>query len=135
MKALRLDRRHYAVACLIWGILLWVSASQPGSGQPQAIPGIDKVQHFFAYGIFAVLMAKATYRHHNWGSMVVILMSVILFAVCDERYQASIPGRSSSLGDVVADTIGAAVGLAAVWLWQLFNDFQKRNSSNESVIR
>jgi VanZ family protein len=44
----------------------------------------------------------------------VVLTAVIClaFAVMDEWYQASVPGRIAALGDVAADAAGIALGIA-----------------------
>jgi len=122
VQALTLDRRHFMGGFLVWVVVIFWSASQPGSGQPQAFTGLDKVQHFVAYGVLAFLLAKASYRHFSWNSMIVIVMAVILFGVCDELYQATIPNRDSSINDVIADGVGAVTGFLVAWIWQAHND-------------
>lgn len=106
-------------------MIIW-SASQPGSGEPQPFTGLDKIQHFVAYGILAFLLAKATYRRYSWSSLVVIVLAVILFGACDELYQATIPNRSSSINDVIADGLGALAGFLVAWAWQVYNDLKRK---------
>ena len=114
------------MAFLLWaGLIIW-SASQPGSGQPQAFTGLDKIQHIVAYGVLAFLLAKATYRRYSWSSLAIIVMAVILFGVCDELYQSTIPNRSSSIMDVMADGIGAVAGFFVAWMWQVYNDMKRK---------
>ena len=88
---------------------------------------MDKIQHFVAYGVLALLLAKATYDRFSWNSMVVIVMVVILLGVCDELYQATIPNRDSSIGDVIADGAGAVAGFLVAWMWQAYNDIKDNN--------
>jgi len=112
---------------LVWaGVIFWF-ASQPGNGQPQAFVGLDKIQHFVAYGVLAFLLAKASYHRFGCNSMVVIVVVVILFGVCDELYQATIPNRDSSISDVIADGIGAVAGFLVAWMWQIYNDIRDNN--------
>jgi len=126
VQLFKFDRRHFAIGFLIWaGVIFW-SASQPGSGQPQAFSGLDKIQHFVAYGVLAFLLAKATYRRYGWSSLVVIVMTVILLGVCDELYQSTIVNRSSSIADVIADGIGALAGFSVAWMWQVYNDRKRK---------
>ncbi|NOX26930.1 MAG: VanZ family protein [Gammaproteobacteria bacterium] len=126
MNILKLDRRHFAVGFLIWAGLIFWSASQPGSGQAQAFEGLDKIQHFFAYGVLAFLLAKSIYRHFGWNSLVIVVMTTILLGVCDELYQATIPNRSSSIADVIADSIGAIMGFLSAWMWQIYNNMKRK---------
>ncbi|MBL1433449.1 MAG: hypothetical protein COC09_06145 [Gammaproteobacteria bacterium] len=126
MQALRVDRRFFAVGFLVWAAIIFWSASQPGSGQPQAFTGLDKIQHFIAYGMLAFLLAKAMTSHFSWKSMLVIVMAVVLLGVCDELYQATIANRTSSISDVVADGVGAVAGFLAAWRWQLYKNMKRK---------
>jgi len=127
VQALTLDRRHFTIGFLFWAMAIFWSASQPGSGQPQVFAGLDKIQHFVAYGVLAFLLAKASYHRFGCNSMVVIVVVVILFGVWDELYQATIPNRDSSIGDVIADGIGAVAGFLVAWMWQIYNDIRDNN--------
>ena len=111
---------------LIWAVIIFWSASLPGSGQPQAFSGLDKIQHFFAYGVLSFFLAKAIYRHYSWGRLVVIVMAVVLLGVCDELYQATIANRNSSISDVMADTVGAIAGFLVAWMWQAYNNMKRK---------
>lgn len=131
MQVLRLKRLHYAVGFFLWLAVIFWSASQPGSGESQAISGLDKIQHFVAYGVLAFLLAKAIYRYYGWSSMVVIVLAVVLIGVCDELYQATIVNRTSSLFDVVADGVGAVAGFILAWVIQITT----RGKQSESITR
>ncbi len=126
MQILKLDRRHFVIGFLVWAGFIFWSASQPGSGQVQAFEGLDKIQHFFAYGVLAFLLAKSIYRCFGWNSLVIVVMTTILLGVCDELYQATIPNRSSSIADVIADGIGAIIGFLSAWMWQIYNNMKRK---------
>jgi VanZ family protein len=92
------------------------------SAQPYlAIPGTfeyrDKVAHMLEYGILGLLVWRAA--RHTWPAQkplnraILVLLAVSALGACDEKFQASIPGRESSIYDWLADTTGAL--LAQLW--------------------
>jgi hypothetical protein len=92
------------------------------SAQPYlAIPGTfeyrDKVAHLLEYGTLGLLVWRAA--RHTWPTQkplnraILVLLAVSALGACDEKFQASIPGRESSIYDWLADTTGAL--LAQLW--------------------
>lgn len=85
-------------------------------------PQADKVFHAMEYAVLGVLWFRVLLRvdFHN-PSVLVPVVSVLIclgYAVLDEFLQQYVPNRMSSMGDLVADGIGAclAVGIRqAVW--------------------
>jgi VanZ family protein len=74
----------------------------------------DKIAHFAAYALLGALVARAlagaawvgytlTTVWHAWSFST-------LYALTDELHQTFVPGRSSSLGDGLADSSGALLG-------------------------
>ncbi len=76
----------------------------------------DKMNHFFAYFVLAVLikLAITVQDKYPWlkkNASIKTLIIVSLYAVFDEIHQAFIPGRSCELLDWAADFLGAAAGI------------------------
>ena len=74
----------------------------------------DKVAHFAAYGLLGVLLTRA-FAGVAWAGYSVTAVrqawvTATLYALTDELHQAFVPGRTPSVGDVVADAGGAALG-------------------------
>ena len=102
-----------------WGpALAYMAAIYVVSGIPNLGPlpanASDKVAHFAAYGLLGLLLTRAfagaawagytiTAARHAW-------VTATLYALTDELHQAFVPGRTPSVGDVVADAGGAALG-------------------------
>lgn len=86
------------------------------------IPGIDKVYHVgaFAITVWAVGRLLAPRRRFPMGWVV---LAAITHAVVIEGVQgALLPHRSSDPEDVLADAVGAALGVLAWWIerrWRL----------------
>jgi VanZ family protein len=82
----------------------------PGEMRPHVL-GTDCAEHFVAYFIAGSLFA------FGYPNAKQLLSSGVLLAICAgslEFVQLWIPGRNSSVGDFVASTLGAWIGLLAV---------------------
>lgn len=79
------------------------------------IPRFDKLAHFSVYGLLATLTLKAlrNTRSAAWRTIV----AVSLFGLSDEWHQSFVPGRSSTVADWVADTLGAASAVSLYVGW------------------
>lgn len=93
------------------------------SSQPNPIPIVterlwDKSLHLIEYGGLAALLCRAlvgeglTWRRAA-GLAIVLTLA---YGSTDEWHQLFTPGRSSDLRDLIADTIGGALGTSAYML-------------------
>lgn len=78
----------------------------------------DKFAHFIAYGALALALAF-WFSLDAWqqkplktASLVVIITS--LYGISDELHQYFVPGRDSSVGDWLADSLGALTAVLIV---------------------
>ena len=94
--------------------LIFFLSSQSSFPVPKEIWNFDKVIHCVEYGVLAFLVARAVRpadRAALWPAAVAVWVA-ILYGVSDEFHQSFVPGRSSDVYDVVADSVGAALGAA-----------------------
>lgn len=77
-------------------------------------PPLDKLAHLAAFAVLAAAVdwawartARRTPRHRR---QLMVLALVGLFAAGDEWHQSFVPGRDASLGDWLADGLGAILG-------------------------
>lgn len=82
-------------------------------------PLTDKHWHALEYGGFAVLWARA-FAGGEWKGLsaracVAAVGSSLLYAVTDEWHQAYVPGRDSSVWDLLADAVGASAASAGLY--------------------
>lgn len=80
----------------------------------------DKDGHGLLYAGLAVVVLRAA-SGARWDGVTLRAVAVAaLFAsfygITDEFHQWFVPGRTADVNDWIADTIGAAVAVAAVWL-------------------
>lgn len=87
---------------------------------PANIPHLDKVAHFLEYGLLGFLGGRA-FRHSGpgflrkfWFGFAIIAGVAVGF--CDEWFQSTVPGRTRSSFDFLADVIGATFGQFALFV-------------------
>lgn len=87
----------------------------------------DCLLHFCAYGILGLCLvwgATDRLRRRLSGKAALLLIgTAMLYGLSDEWHQSFIPERTSSLGDWVADSLGAAVCILA---WPAYQWFRER---------
>ncbi|WP_190324459.1 VanZ family protein [Pseudomonas profundi] len=101
----------YATVAL--GLYLGMRPTPP----PVAFSGMAVLYH--AGGLFTctILSYLGHPRWHWWVRLV--LMSAVGLAV--EMVQSLYPTRSADIYDLYANSIGVAVGLAAIWFWRAWS--------------
>ncbi|MGY1749760.1 VanZ family protein [Modestobacter sp. SYSU DS0511] len=99
-----LSRGVFAVAVLVSLAVLFA----PPSGVPDSPPGVDKLVHLL---LFAALAGSGRWAGIGGG---VLAGALVLYAGVSELLQGTdLVGRNASVGDLLADVVGVALGLAA----------------------
>lgn len=80
--------------------------------------GIDKLTHFFLFGLLATLVVRNGLANGRGAWVAVVAVSV--FGLTDEWHQSFTPGRTVEVADWVADTLGAALAVAAYVRWPAY---------------
>ncbi len=75
----------------------------------------DLIKHAIAYGIFGFFIAQALFFEHGFvrlkrNYIIFAIILGILYGISDEFHQSFVPGRSSEISDVVADSVGIIIG-------------------------
>jgi len=88
----------------------------PATINNDVVPHLDKVVHFFVFGMVAWLLAGAISAHYKSlkSDFLVVCISIVLVAllgVGDEWIQSFTPSRHAELNDVLADIAGGVVFL------------------------
>jgi VanZ family protein len=77
-----------------------------------AVIRLDYLMHFCEYGLltFIAFLSFAGNEYKiNFRKYILIIMSLIIFAVLDEFHQKLIPGRSFNLKDILSNITGIMV--------------------------
>lgn len=93
---------------------------------------LRKAAHFTEYFILSFVFYRAMVISgvRVKKSMIVTLVFCFLYAVSDEVHQVFVPGRAFAVGDIIIDTLGAALGIIVIYFKNLISgniQYKKRH--------
>jgi len=99
------------------GLIFWASHQPGGSLGIELPPGSDKLIHGGIFGVLGGLLALARLgpSPRAWVGWAAALC--LAWGGLDELHQAFVPGRTPELLDLVADSVGGAVGALGMGRW------------------
>ena len=104
----------YRLPVIALCIFIYWQSSYPGIISEPLFPYDDKVLHFGAYALLAILTARGLIAEKPFWSLTKIKTIAILFAclygLSDEIHQAFVPSRCASISDFLADCAGSITG-------------------------
>ena len=105
--------RFWFPAILYSGIIFCVS-SIPNIETPLPGAQLDKFLHIFIYLPFGFLVARgidgsrpSIFSRNLW---ILVVLAAFLYGLSDEYHQSFVIGRIFGINDLLADTIGGAIG-------------------------
>lgn len=102
----------------MYWLILFAATTIPGKQVPN-IGVSDKIEHFAAYSVLSFLLYLTFISQQKikllyyYPLLFTILVSA-LYGVLDELHQILIPGRSCDTFDIIADFMGALLGILIV---------------------
>jgi uncharacterized membrane protein len=79
----------------------------------------DKIAHIMLYAVFGFLLyltmkhsPRPAFRNH---ALMFVIAIGILYGISDEFHQSFVPGRTASIWDLLADSIGIAIAQAVIF--------------------
>lgn len=103
---------------LFWMGILFCASSITSPEIPGSVPLSDKGLHFLAYGLLGglILLAAAAFGLRDRLAVILVIVLVSLYGLSDEWHQSMVPGRSATVSDWVADTLGGLAAACGPWL-------------------
>ncbi|QQO11303.1 VanZ family protein [Breznakiella homolactica] len=99
---------------------IWILSSQSTLPTVKGIFGFDKFQHLLAYAALAAAVGfwfpGNQWKNHPLRTFIFTALIASAYGAADEIHQYFVPGRSCSVWDWLADTLGAALGAGAFWV-------------------
>lgn len=96
--------------------VIFIFSSMPSDPVPPMLKGLDKPEHFIAYGILAALVfiaSRGTWPSLGIGALMMLSIAVSVgYGVTDEYHQSFVPSRYCDFSDWLADLLGATTGAA-----------------------
>ncbi len=99
-------KKPRTILFISYAMLVAFLSLQPGNGS--IIGPYDKVAHFVTYGIFAVLAHR---MHLSARHYVYVCIGIVAYSGLLEVAQSFVPGREMSVLDLLANTLGVALGM------------------------
>ena len=85
----------------------------------------DKFLHFLVFGSLAFLMARSFkisgFKIFNKYYHLMSILLTTIYGLFDEYHQYFVPGRYSTVGDWLADVLGAVVFIVIYYYWERWN--------------
>lgn len=107
----------YIILSSIWTIVILILTLLPGQDIPNVpIFGIDKFVHMFMFGVLMFLVCKISKEPLISRSAYVVSSFIlcISYGIIIEFIQQYIPGRSMSIYDIIANSVGVGLGFGAI---------------------
>jgi len=102
-------------------VFIFIQSSFPSTERLPSFNFSDKIMHFGAFAVMGVLFYRAyqTLPFDNILQWIVPLsmLSASLYGISDEIHQSFVPYRHASIGDVIADILGAICGVYVYHRW------------------
>ena len=100
---------------ILWACCLFIVSSIPSSSIPTfRINNVDLLLHFIAYAILGFLLGNAflfTREKVRLQFIVMACLAGIAYGASDEFHQMFVAGRSATVSDFIADSIGIMFGV------------------------
>ncbi|MBF0121481.1 MAG: VanZ family protein [Desulfobacterales bacterium] len=115
----------YWIPVILYCFLIYIQSANPSPEIIPPVPYIDKLLHFIAYALLAVLFYRA-YKELSFKIVSVILLSIMsssLYGISDEIHQYFVPWRTADFWDAFSDFIGSIFG--AIICYKFFYEEKK----------
>ncbi|MDF2506028.1 MAG: hypothetical protein K0R06_3523 [Clostridium sp.] len=94
---------------------------------------IRKNAHAFEYCVLAIVISTILFQFKvkGRGAIIYIMFICLIYAVLDEFHQIYVPGRTSSVRDVLIDFSGALIGM--IFYYFVYYKFINKKVVDERV--
>jgi VanZ family protein len=107
------------IPLIVYWILLFIGTTLPSAKYADFFEISDKIKHFSAYSILAILLGLNLYFQEKWKSLSLFHLNYTfiicgIYGILDELHQLFVPNRSAEVLDWVADILGTILGIILV---------------------
>lgn len=103
------------IPLIVYWVALFIVTTTPKYFVPKLFELQDKIEHFFAYIILAILLNLSLHFQKKslkfaLNSALFTFLFITTYAGADEIHQLFVPGRYADFFDWTADTLGGLIG-------------------------
>lgn len=108
------------IPLILYWLLIFIGTSLPSDELSTIFEMGDKLKHFLAYFILAILLGLNLHFQEKWKSVSINYL-IFTFIICttygvfDELHQMLVPNRSAEFYDWLADLLGSTMGIILVY--------------------
>ena len=126
-----LQRTARWLPAALWMAGMFYLSHQSAPLEPVASEVSPVLVHIVVYAVLAILLYTAIappgYAAPKWVPASIAFALAVLYGFSDEVHQAFVPGRIASEADVLADGVGAAIGVAVLVLTSKRRSLSSKN--------
>ena len=113
------------IPLIFYWLFIFIGTSLPSDELSTIVEIGDKLKHFLAYFILAILLALNLHFQDKWKNvsinyLVYTFIICTFYGVIDELHQIFVPNRSAEFYDWVADLFGSTMGIILVYFFIKF---------------
>ncbi|NOX08830.1 MAG: VanZ family protein [Gammaproteobacteria bacterium] len=108
----------HRILFISWAATIFFMSGRAHIATPIIFQAQDKLVHAIAYGALAFFLAGALQQwiKKDGTRFFTACLVVILYGISDEWHQYYTPGRHADIYDVIADAVGAILGVGLFYL-------------------
>jgi len=110
---LRFISAPFGGATVVYCIFIYYLSSKSSFPIPPPFPFFDTIVHFCLFGgLSAILATGLQLAEHDYSAGMLLMIPVgfcVVYGLSDEVHQLFVASRTFAVGDIAADTAGAAV--------------------------
>ena len=105
----------YWLPVAVWAGFIFFVSSLPNADIPSIFTYQDVLFHIFEYAFLALLLNRALKNYQSSlfnksRRILFVILTCLIYAISDEIHQNFVPGRESSLADIIFDGLGIVLG-------------------------
>ena len=113
------------IPLIFYWLIIFIGTSLPSDELSTILELGDKLKHFLAYFILAILLGLNLHFQDKWKKVSInyllyTFFICIFYGVLDELHQILVPNRSAEFYDWVADLFGSTMGIILVYFFIKF---------------
>lgn len=120
------------IPLVFYWLIIFIGTSLPSDELSNIIELGDKIKHFIAYFVLAILLGLNLHFQEKWKNVSInyLLYTYIIctfYGILDELHQILVPNRSAEFYDWIADLLGSTMGIILVYFFIKFLKTRNQN--------